>query len=415
MSASEALPTLKEQVLTLTRQFQEQARATQKLTRTLEQVKAEAAESKKELKQEVEQVKAEAAETKKLQGEKIAQLEGEVRGLKETSSSSSSSSSATGGGSSEPVQTGKLVRVWRGVLLLGALVPHAFAFGSLINGDMDTRFVAASKMFEAFSWVCSLAAMLGNPRNFGSWNMKLFIGLCSLTQAAHYAILAYCSGSVRALTLAGFRALICPPIYFALAKNYSKLSDRKLGAAVTALFKSIPGVLFPMLYISAESLNCIMESSSDDKLDEKGNIERCGNPTYPTLWVSVFLFASWLYTYVIPPLLPSDRILTWDNVMKLSMGGLEGLQFILFSTLSVEALVLYALTKEEGTEISDFLKGLINIMLLNYGILFIIVFYRNVIKPAICRSSPANARTSIANLNPENNFRFSDNNSINAL
>ena len=145
MSASEALPTLEEQFLTLTRQFQEQARATQKLTRTLEQVKAE------------------AAETKKLQGEKIQQLEGEVMGLKETSSSSS----ATGGGSSEPVQTGKLVRVWRGVLLLGALVPHAFALGSLKNGD--TRFVAASKMFETFCWVCSLAAMLGNPRNFGSW------------------------------------------------------------------------------------------------------------------------------------------------------------------------------------------------------------------------------------------------------
>ena len=50
---SETLPTLEEQVLTLIRQFQAQARATEKLTRTLEQVKAE------------------AAETKKLQGEKI--------------------------------------------------------------------------------------------------------------------------------------------------------------------------------------------------------------------------------------------------------------------------------------------------------------------------------------------------------
>ncbi|GMH94386.1 hypothetical protein TrVE_jg4892 [Triparma verrucosa] len=171
-----------------------------------------------------------------------------------------------------------------------------------------------------------------------------------------------------------------------------------------------------MLYISAESLNCIMESSSDDKLDEKGNIERCGNPTYPTLWVSVFLGTSWWLTYLIPPLLPSDRILTWDNVMKLNMSRLEGLQFALFSTLSVEALVLYALTNEEGTEISDFLQGLINIMWLNYTLLALIVFYEYVIKPAICRSSPANARTSIANLNPENNFSFSDNSStINAL
>ena len=70
---SETLPTLEEQVLTLTRQFQAQARATEKLTRDLEQVKAEAAESKKELKQEVEQVKADAAESQKALETKVEQ------------------------------------------------------------------------------------------------------------------------------------------------------------------------------------------------------------------------------------------------------------------------------------------------------------------------------------------------------
>ena len=66
---SETLPTLQEQLLTLTRQFQAQARATEKLTRTLEQVKAEAAESKKE----VGQVKADAAESQKALEAKVEQ------------------------------------------------------------------------------------------------------------------------------------------------------------------------------------------------------------------------------------------------------------------------------------------------------------------------------------------------------
>ena len=201
-----------------------------------------------------------------------------------------------------------------------------------------------------------------------------------------------------------------------MVKLYSKLSDRKLGAAVTGLFRSLPGVLIPMLYISAESLRCIMESSSDDKIDEKGNIERCGNPSQPTIWVSVFLTMSWFLTYVIPPLLTRVKILTWGDVMQLDMGRMEGLQFALFSTLSIEALVLYALTNEEGEELSDFIQGLINIFILNWTLFGLIVVYEYIIKPAICRSSPANARTSIANVNPENSFSFSDTSStINAL
>ena len=121
---SETSPTLGEQLLTLTRQFQAQARATEKLTRDLEQVKAEAAEEKK-----AAAVTKKALETKVTQqGERIELLEGEVEGLKETSSSSSSITAAR---PSEPVQTGKFVRRWRIVFVLGALVPHGFALGRL--------------------------------------------------------------------------------------------------------------------------------------------------------------------------------------------------------------------------------------------------------------------------------------------
>ncbi|GMH83539.1 hypothetical protein TrVE_jg5572 [Triparma verrucosa] len=142
-----------------------------------------------------------------------------------------------------------------------------------------------------------------------------------------------------------------------------------------------------MLYISAEALRCIMDSTPDAKVDNLGYIERCGNPSLPTWYVSAFLATSWVLTYVIPPLLPSDRTMTWSNVMNLNMGRIEGLQFILFSTFSILALVVYALTNEDGTELSDFLQGLINVMLYNFLILLLIVAYQYIIKPAICRRS----------------------------
>ena len=86
-------------------------------------------------------------------------------------------------------------------------------------------------------------------------------------------------------------------------------------------------------------------------------------------------------------MMPSDRTLTWGDVMKLNMGRIEGLQFSLFSTFSIEALVVYALTDEEGKQISNFLQGLISVMALNYVLLILIIIYEYIIKPAICRRS----------------------------
>mmetsp|Transcript_6672 Transcript_6672/g.12050 ORF Transcript_6672/g.12050 Transcript_6672/m.12050 type:complete len:405 (+) Transcript_6672:214-1428(+) len=372
---SERSPSIEERFLAISAKFEAQTSAMDKLTRSLEQVKADAAESQKALETKVEQ----QGQTIRAQGEKIEQLE-----RKETSSSSSSITAAS---SSEPVETGKFVEGWRIVFGLGALVPYAIALGSLKDGDV--RLVAASKMFEIFGLVCSTAAALGNPRNFGSRNEKLCIGLCSLSPAAYRAIagLTLEGASMDILIGACIYALIVPPVYLGAAKLYSNLSDHKLGAAVTGLFKSLSGVLSPMLYISAESLRCIMDSTPDAKIDGLGYIERCGNPSHPTWWVSVFLGISWVLTYVIPPLLPSDRTMTWSNVMNLNMGRIEGLQFILFSTFSILALVMYALTDEDGTELSDFLLGLIKFMLLNFTILLLIVLYEYIIKPAICRRS----------------------------
>ncbi|GMH87010.1 hypothetical protein TrST_g1503 [Triparma strigata] len=307
-------------------------------------------------------------------------------------------------------KTGKFVTRWRLLLVVGALVPHGFALGSLVDGDM--RLVAASRMFELFGAVCSIAAAVGNPRNFGSRNEKLFIGLCALCIPAHVVVLAYTSGGSKGLYIrACCWALICPPSFLGGGKLLSNLSDRKLGAAITALFKSLTGVLIPMLYISAESLRCIMDSSPDAKIDDLGYIERCGNPSYPTYWVSSFLAVSWILAYIIPPMMPSHRTLTWGDVMKLDMGRIEGLQFTLFCTLSIEALVMYAVTNEEGTELGDFLQGLMNVMSLNFVILGLFVVYEYIIKPAICRRSTTSEEESSEDpvTNPNSDaFSFGD-------
>ncbi|GMH57721.1 hypothetical protein TL16_g02450 [Triparma laevis f. inornata] len=186
------------------------------------------------------------------------------------------------------------------------------------------------------------------------------------------------------------------PSYLAIVKLYSKFSDRKLGAATTTIFKSPPGILGSLLYISASSMQCIMDSKYDDDLDELGFIKRCQNPSFPTFLVSIFLAMSWCLTYLLPPLLPSDRTLTWSEVMKLNLGSrIEGLQFTLFCTLSMEALVIYSLTDDKGGEVNDFLQGLIGIMFYNFCILGLIVVYEYVIKPAICKPSTRAASSSV--------------------
>ena len=66
--------------------------------------------------------------------------------------------------------------------------------------------------------------------------------------------------------------------------------------------------------------------------------------------------------------------------MKLNMGRIEGLKFTLFSTFSIEALVMYALTDEEGTELSGVVNGLIFLTMMNFALLGLLVLYEHVIK-----------------------------------
>ena len=110
-------------------------------------------------------------------------------------------------------------------------------------------------------------------------------------------------------------------------------------------------------------------------------------------------------------MLPRHKTLTWGDVMKLSMGMVEGLFFTLFSTFSIEALVIYALTDEDGREIGNFLSKFVSVMLMNAAILFVIVIYEYIIKPAICRRSTTSeeepSSSPVTNPNPDA-FSFAD-------
>ncbi|GMH91634.1 hypothetical protein TL16_g12110 [Triparma laevis f. inornata] len=182
------------------------------------------------------------------------------------------------------------------------------------------------------------------------------------------------------------------------------------------MFKTLPDILGSLLYISASSMQCIMDSKPEDELDENGHIKSCQNPSEPTIWVSYFLLASWVLSVLIPPLLPSDRTLTWSDVMKLDLGSrIEELQFTLFCMFSIEALIMYSLTNSEGEEMDNFLGGLVIIMLLNFSSLAFIVLYEYVIKPLICKSS-TRATNSPSVMNPDAfNFAGDSGRSMNAL
>ncbi|GMH88227.1 hypothetical protein TrST_g10302 [Triparma strigata] len=211
-----------------------------------------------------------------------------------------------------------------------------------------------------------------------------------------------------------------PPSYFAVIKLYSRLSDLKLGAVITTGFKSLPSVLLPMLYISTASLRCIASIASPDiKIDNLGFVQSCRNPSQPTFMVSAFLFTSWALTYVVEPLLPGERTLTWSNVMKLEMKRAEALIFSLLSTLSVGTLVIYALTNEEGEEISESLAQLCGIMTANSICLAFVVAYQYIISPfiykAFNRSQTSSEEEAATSPNPDAVSFANTSTTINAL
>ena len=219
-----------------------------------------------------------------------------------------------------------------------------------------------------------------------SFSEKLFITLCSLLPGIYYFTKAYLMSSRFLFHCACAFTLVCPLFVIGSTKLYSKLSPNRLGAAVTAIFKSLPGLLGSMLYISTSSLRCVINTpSSQSELGDLGFFLQCGNPSRPTYYITAFMLAGWAFTYVVPPMLSSGKSLTWNAVMNLKVGKVEGLILALFCLISAQSLALYALTNNAGEEASDYLERFMMVMDYSCASLFMVTTYEYVIKAFFCK------------------------------
>ncbi|GMI00247.1 hypothetical protein TrLO_g11328 [Triparma laevis f. longispina] len=121
-----------------------------------------------------------------------------------------------------------------------------------------------------------------------------------------------------------------------------------------------------MLHISSSSLRCIMKSNPKSDLgDFEELIKECANPMEPTYWLSMF----------------------------------------------IGALVLYALTDDEGSVMNEILEGLVVVAILNWFVLIVFTFIEYILKPHICRpSTRANLSSSVSSTDA---FHFNPDTHIN--
>ncbi|GMH49785.1 hypothetical protein TL16_g00614 [Triparma laevis f. inornata] len=306
---------------------------------------------------------------------------------------------------------------WRAVFVLGALLPSALALASLhpkLKGH-NLLWIAASSQFEVFAHFSAWAAAFGNPANFSSTYEKVSIFLCSLLPAAFYFAKWYLTSS-RFLFIGGcVFAAVYPAFILAGTRLYSKLAPHQLGLAVTAIFKSLSWLLGALLYVSLLSLRCILnvninveeEEEGGVELDELGHIKQCGNVVKLTYYISIFLLMSWIMIVVVPPML-GKKGLTWSSAMHLDMGRVEGLQFTLFCIISMQAIVMYALTDVmgvtddkgdgEGEETYEYMELFMEIVDYSVSALFGIIALEYLFKAIRCckRRNPSSSSKPMA-------------------
>ncbi|GMH68258.1 hypothetical protein TrLO_g10150 [Triparma laevis f. longispina] len=310
----------------------------------------------------------------------------------------------------DPVLIMKISRGWRFLLFLGGILSGALElFGHIYDDD---KWFKISWIFLNFSRVCLFVTVLGNPRNFWNWNEKMFIvftGFC-------WGAAEFSAGSWLWAT---FVSVLASVSQLALVKLYSRLSDRRLGLAITNMFKSLPGILGSTLYVGSSALRCILNSNSAEYVEKHGiqPIEKqCGNPLWPSFYVSCFLMVTWFITYYYNSL-PHTKTLSWDDVMLIRMEKVQGVQLVLFTILAIQVLFLYALTDEDGGElkfshilstvffdtegVTNFMTGLLLSTEIIFELLALFIFC-NWIKPVICRQSTRAAANTI--VDEQNSF-----------
>ncbi|GMH60075.1 hypothetical protein TrST_g7694 [Triparma strigata] len=284
---------------------------------------------------------------------------------------------------------------WRELLFIGGTISSAFAVYGYMKDD--ERWSWAGGTFYAFSAVCLIGAGAGNPQNIQSWKEKLFNGICgvliglsllfiglkSITVVKHHATVYI---GWFAIFLGVSYMIIVPPAFTAINTLYSKLPARQLSNAVKPIFKSLPQILGSTLFISAASTRCLMKADPSNPI-----LKQCGNPTMPSIFVSLFLFFTWFLGYIIPPLISGRKTMTWADVMAIQMSKVEGTQFMLFGTAATITLILFANTDESGGDFNPFLQYLTAGYLTTIVSLLFLVLYEYVVKPLLFPSSASSA------------------------
>jgi len=186
--------------------------------------------------------------------------------------------------------------------------------------------------------------------------------------------------------------IIWPPLFYFAASSWNNLLNKDLSSALMTIFKSLPGVLSTILYISASSLRCIIRVDENESV-----VQQCGNPIFPTFLITVLLAFIWLSVYVFFPIAKHKREYTWVDVLKLKFDRMEGIQFAHYGLLSVLALVLFSLTEEDGSKLEKHLVYLCGLFLLPIWSLIFLTIYDIIIKPSLFPSStirPSSLRSS---------------------
>lgn len=178
-----------------------------------------------------------------------------------------------------------------------------------------------------------------------------------------------------------FDMIVCPPAIIGSNLLFSVFSDRRLSKAVKTIFKSLPRVFGSTLFFASTSARCLMKANLDEPV-----LKQCGNPTTPSIMVSIFLAFGWFLGYLVPPLF-SGKTMTWADVMAIRMSKVEGTQFMLFGTLATITLILFANTDEGGAEATLFLMYLTMGFIFTIASLLNFVLYESIIKPLLFTSN----------------------------
>jgi len=305
---------------------------------------------------------------------------------------------------------------WRGLLFVGGTISSAFAiYGYLKN---DERWSWAAGTFWGFSIACLFGAMVGNPKNIHSWKEKFFIGICGILFG-----LGPFFGGLQFVTIQNHQPtlylgwfgvvggiifmIIFPPAFIGGLTILSNLSDNQVSKAIKTIFKSLPQIIGSTLFVSAASVRCLMKTNLENPV-----LETCGNPTMPSIWVSVFLMVTWFLGYIIPPLLTGRKTMTWTDVMVIRMNKVEGTQFFLFGSTATIALLFFAYTDENGGDFDSVLQVLTVGYLSTTGALLLLVLYDAVVKPLIWSSDVRGDGGGDGYLDDKDSFNVNDTGSL---